>query len=94
MNEIRCLPLDDLSLTVDEELVKVPGHSLPTRLVLEIFVKRNSIVTVHVDLVKDREGDLVLSGAEFLDLLIAAGLLPQLPFSLLQYRFLSVALLS
>lgn len=71
--------IDDLAVTADQELLKVPLDPLKTKqtrlLLLQPLIQRVRIVAVDVDLGHDGERRLLLQRAKVLNLLVAAGLL-------------------
>lgn len=72
-------PVLDLSIASNKELLKVPLHPLQPHearlLVLEPLKRRVRIRSIHIDLAQHRERDSVIDLAEFLDLIVAAGIL-------------------
>lgn len=70
---------NDLSIGVDQELLKVPFNSLQTHdarhLLLEPVVYWRSVVTVDIYLAENRECDAVVGLAECLNLIVASGVL-------------------
>lgn len=71
--------VDNLAVTADQELLKVPLDPLKTKqarlLLLQPLIQGVRIVAVDVDLGHDGERRLLIQRAEVLDLLVAAGLL-------------------
>lgn len=71
--------VDNLAVTADQELLKVPLDPLETKqtrlLLLQPLIQGVRIVAVDVDLGHDGERRLLLQRAKVLDLLVAAGLL-------------------
>ena len=73
---MRCA-LDDVALSIDEELFEVPGDVATVALLaLQPGVQVACRIAVDVDLVEHREGDVVRAGGELEDLGVGAGLLP------------------
>ncbi len=73
-------PLDDGAVGCDEELLEVPldvaRGALGVGGLGQFLVQRVPVLTVHLDLLEQRERDAVGGGAEGLDLFGGAGLLP------------------
>jgi hypothetical protein len=68
-------PFNDSALAVDQELLEVPGDVGPAGLAAQPLVELAGPVAVDLDLVKERERDVVRAGREFEDLGIRSRLL-------------------
>src|SRR5947208_11272109 len=68
---------DNLAIAANQELAKVPFDVARERglLARQRNVERMPIRSVHVNFVEERECDIVLCGAELLDLLVGSRLL-------------------
>lgn len=73
-------PLDDLSITTDQELLKIPLNPFQAQQAwlfrLHPFEHWLRLIAIDIGLAQDREGDAIVQLAELLNLVVRAGVLP------------------